>query len=121
MGFRYEPTIAVITFEKPFEGLEIRAPLDLPATQLLGLMKKAEALQQLAADGDEGEAEAALRQAMEMFVEVTDGWNWENPDGTPLPLTADNLMRVIPGKLAFQLVNRWRETVQGASAPLGEP
>lgn len=116
MGFRYEPRVAVLTFEPPFDGLEIRASLDLPAARILRLMRELAQLQTLAEAGDDG----AFRQAMELFVTVTDGWNWEDADGNPVPLTVDTLMNVIPGSLAFQLINRWAGTVRGVGAPLAD-
>lgn len=117
MGFKFEPRIAVITFEEPFEGLEIRASLDLPALRQMRLVKQLAALQAVTETGDEEKAEDALRQAADLFVTVTEGWNYETSDG-PLPMTADNLLNAIPGNLFFQLVSRWAETVRGVSAPL---
>ena len=118
MGFRYEPRIAVMEFDGPFAGLEIRAALDLPALRQMRVMKQLQRLQALVATGDEEQAEAALREAMELFVTVTDGWNWEDAEGNPLPLTAETLLAVIPGNLAFELTNKWAETVRGVAAPL---
>lgn len=118
MGFQYEPRIAVMEFDGPFAGLEIRAALDLPALRQIRVMKQLQRLQLLVATGDEEQAEAALREAMELFVTVTDGWNWQDADGNPLPLTADTLLTVIPGNLAFELTNKWAETVRGVPAPL---
>lgn len=120
MGFRYEPRIAVIEFEEPFEGLQIRAALDLPAVRQLRVIKQLQKLQAITAEGDEEQAEAALREAMGLFVEVTDGWNWEDSDGNPVPLTVETLLNVIPGNLAFMLTNRWAETVRGVPGPLDE-
>ena len=118
MGFQYEPRIAVMELDGPFAGLEIRAALDLPAIRQIRVMKQLQRLQSLVATGDEEQAEAALREAMELFVTVTDGWNWQDADGNPLPLTADTLLTVIPGNLAFELTNKWAETVRGVPAPL---
>lgn len=118
MGFQYEPRIAVMEFDGPFAGLEIRAALDLPAIRQIRVMKQLQRLQSIVATGDEEQAEAALREAMELFVTVTDGWNWQDADGNPLPLTADTLLTVIPGNLAFKLTNKWAETVRGVPAPL---
>ena len=118
MGFQYEPRIAIMEFDGPFAGLEIRAALDLPAIRQIRVMKQLQRLQSLVATGDEEQAEAALREAMELFVTVTDGWNWQDADGNPLPLTADTLLTVIPGNLAFELTNKWAETVRGVPAPL---
>lgn len=120
MGFRYEPRIAVLTFEEPFAGLEIRASLDLPAVRQLRLIKQLQRLQSITESGDEEQAEEAFREAMELFVTVTDGWNWEDDEGNPLPLTADSLINLIPGNLAFRLVDRWAETVRGVDAPLAD-
>lgn len=117
MGFKFEPRIAVITFEEPFEGLEIRASLDLPALRQMRLVKQLAALQAVTEGGDEEQAEDALRQAADLFLTVTEGWNYETSDG-PLPMTADTLLNAIPGNLFFQLVSRWAETVRGVSAPL---
>lgn len=118
MGFQYEPRIAVMEFDGPFAGLEIRAALDLPALRQIRVLKQLQRLQSLVATGDEEQAEAALREAMELFVTVTDGWNWQDADGNPLPLTADTLLTVIPGNLAFELTNKWAETVRGVPSPL---
>ena len=118
MGFQYEPRIAVMEFDGPFAGLEIRAALDLPAIRQIRVMKQLQRLQSIVATGDEEQAEAALREAMELFVTVTDGWNWQDADGNPLPLTVDTLLTVIPGNLAFELTNKWAETVRGVPAPL---
>lgn len=116
-NFEYEPRVAVIEFDGPFAGLEIRAALDMPALRQLRLIKQLQALQAITNEGDETQAEEALRQAMELFVGVCDGWNWTR-DGEPLPLTAETLLNVIPGNLAFTLTDKWAQTVRGVSAPL---
>lgn len=118
MGFRYEPRIAVMEFEEPFRGLEIRASLDLPAMRQMQLIRQLAALQTVVSSGDDGQADEALRQAAALFVTVTEGWNYEESDGTPMALTPENLLNVIPGNLFFQLTKRWAETVRGVSAPL---
>ena len=117
MGFEYEPRVVVLEFEAPFEGLEIRAPLDMPALQQMRMFKQLRKLQAIADAGDEDQAEAALREAMELFITACDGWNW-TCDGEPLPFTADSLLNVIPGNLAFALTDKWAQTVRGVAAPL---
>lgn len=122
MGFRYEPRYAVITFEPPFDGLEIRASLDLPATRQMRVIRQLAALKELTNSGDEEKAEQALRESAELFVTVTDGWNYEDAGGQPLPLDAETLLNVIPGNLFFNLTSQWAATVRGAGvdAPLGD-
>jgi len=110
-----------MTFEPPFDGLEIRVPLDLPAMQLIRISRRFQELERRRSESDsEEESEQVFIAALELFCSLCDGWNWTR-NGEPVPLTASTLANEIPGALTTKLIDRWVETVRGVGTPLEEP
>lgn len=122
MGFKYEPRIAIMEFEEPYRGLEVRVRLDLPATRQLAILRQLDVLRKAETGTDVAAPDRVqvFRDQMELLISVTDGWNWEDADGSPVPMTVESLMDVIPGNLATSMLNKWAELVNGLSGPLGE-
>lgn len=116
MGFKLTPRVAVLTFEEPFEGLEIRCRHDMPADAYFKFLADVETLQ--ATEGDQ----ATYRAAMQMFVDdIALGWNAEDEAGASIPLTVDALVGTIPVALGMAVIPKWKESMTGVSAPLVPP
>ena len=54
------------------------------------------------------------------FGSVLVSWNYEEPEGHPVPATVESL-RDLEFDLALAIIRAWLDAVAGVSAPLGEP
>lgn len=116
MGFKLTPRVAVLTFEEPFAGLEIRCRHDMPAEAYFKLVSDIDAVK------DTEDGIAAYRAVMAMFADnIAIDWNAEDEDGQPIPLTAETLTATIPIALGNAILPRWKEAMVGVATPLEPP
>jgi hypothetical protein len=115
MGFRVQRRRATLQLDEPFEGAEIYARLDVSTGTFFEL-------ERLQAATDIGLTERQrLEAALAFFVDnVVTGWNLEEEDGSPIPLTVAAVMD-LPVAIVSQLIPKWKEAAVGVPAPLGSP
>src|SRR3990167_8739878 len=83
MGFRAPTTLKIVFEDGAYAGAEIDCRLSVS-------LEKVMTYSRLAGDSEDG---AALDTLMRQFgEEIVIGWNFEDDDGQPLPLTADAFM-----------------------------
>jgi hypothetical protein len=112
MGFELRREV-VLTFDPPYDGLEIRCSATVPVRRVFELTRAAAEVP----DDDDG---SGFERVMQLWVNIVQPrWNAEL-DGQPVPCTAQAIVDLLPAELAFRLVPAWRDAVTGVSAPLPE-
>ena len=108
MGFKIGQSAerrAVLAFTGDYEGAEVTVRLNVP----LGVFLEAEKVQKTNEWGG----------FLDYFVEnVIRGWNLEDGDGKPVPVSREGLAQV-PLDLLMRVMTEWAQAVGGISGPLG--
>ena len=107
MGFKIAAAserLAVLVFEGDYKGAEVTVRLNVPMQVFIEARK--------VTDSHDWEPFLA------MFVaEVVRGWNLEDAEGQPVPLTSDGLASV-PLDFLMRLITEWANQVGSVAAPL---
>ena len=107
MGFKIAAAserLAVLVFEGDYKGAEVTVRLNVPMRVFIEARRVA--------------ASQDWEPFLAYFVaEVVRGWNLENADGQPVPVTSDGLASV-PLDFLMRLITEWANQVGSVAAPL---
>lgn len=96
-----------------YEGLEVHATgMSIADTIRLAMLQEQEATTRV-------EDLERVGESQQMFLDHVTRWNWEYPDGTPVPRTLE-AMHEYDWDLANAMVRAWREATAGVTTPLGD-
>lgn len=111
MGFEIPRRYAILEFDDPYKGAEIRARLDVDTATFFAIQKLQKSVTE--------DSEEDTRRALAFFVDhAAVSWNFEQ-DGEVLPMTVDELMK-LPAALTLAIIPKWIEAASGVPAPLDE-
>lgn len=111
MGFEIPRRFAILEFDEPYKGAEIKARLDVDTATFFAIQK----LQKSVTEDNEEDT----RRALGFFLDhAAVSWNFEE-DGVALPMSVDALMQ-LPAALTLAIIPKWIEAASGVPAPLDE-
>ncbi len=115
MGYSRERPVYKLVFEDPeFAGLEVVAKS--------GSMRQYTEISQLAQLRNTASKKSVeqIDRLFDTFGSVLVGWNYEEPEGNPLPATAQSL-KDLDYDFALRIILAWLDAVGGVAPPLGQP
>lgn len=112
MGYRKKPKVYNLVFgeDNEFAGLQIQAT-GMPVGDMLEIVELHEK-----ADGNDVTATVDLLQR---FASHLKGWNLEEEDGTPVPVTFEALMQQEIG-FVLAIIEYWVQSISSVALDLGK-
>lgn len=118
MGFRRPTTLVTFPEGHQFHGLEARCRM-VSFERMLSIQELLATLPDGQQQASAEETQKHLRMLANLFGDVLTAWNLEEDDGTPVPATADQLVKE-GWELVLALVMQWMHTVAGVDEALGK-